>query len=167
MRHEREQLLGETVSISKEGSHSPACSNFTLLLLPLLRRSSAERPEQMEASETMRWRKKRGVSEGLFYTFMGMSKQKRVKLISLLLPQSTTQQHDMYTVCILFMNVRAHNIISLSKLSAQYIKFGLTVKSERARLGCCWIICRCALFRPPLPPQYKFCVADGPYHSGL
>lgn len=67
------------------------------------------------------------MSEGLFYTFMGMSKQKRVKLISLLLPQSNQQQHDIYFI--LFMYVRAHNIISLSKLSATYIKFGLTVKS--------------------------------------
>jgi hypothetical protein len=47
---------------------------------------------------------------------MGMSKQKRVKLISLLLPQSN-QQHDI--LYIIYVYVGAHNIIySLSKLRA-------------------------------------------------
>jgi hypothetical protein len=39
IRLEREQWLGEIVSISAR----PACSNLTLLLLPLLRRSSITR----------------------------------------------------------------------------------------------------------------------------
>jgi hypothetical protein len=74
---------------------------------------------QQHQSDQNKWQRSRRETyegrEGLFYTFMGMSKQKRVKLISLLLPQSN-QQHDI--LYIIYVYVRAHNIISLSKLRA-------------------------------------------------
>jgi hypothetical protein len=88
--------------------------------------ATSERPEQMAAQQT---RERYEGREGLFYTFMGMSKQKRVKLISLLLPQSN-QQHDiLYTCSILFMYMLERIALFHSRNSTRNVKFGLTVKS--------------------------------------